>query len=147
MTASVIAQPGHSHDRLDGYDHAHARGENHDGHRHAHGHPHGHSHAHAEPASYGPSGPGAVMVDIGPGVGALIIETPAALHGAEIEISPLGSPARTHVAVRGRLGAGAAHYAAIYPSLPAGRYTVWNPEGVARCQVEITGATVTRLTW
>ena len=36
----------------------------------------------------GPSGPGSVVLDIGPGTGALVLYTPPACDGAEIEISP-----------------------------------------------------------
>src|ERR1017187_7453133 len=40
---------------------------------------------------HGPTGPGTVMLDIGPGVGALILHTPRELAGHEIEISPAGA--------------------------------------------------------
>jgi 16S rRNA A1518/A1519 N6-dimethyltransferase RsmA/KsgA/DIM1 with predicted DNA glycosylase/AP lyase activity len=39
---------------------------------------------------HGPTGPGTVVLEIGPGVGALILHTPAELNGHEIEISPTG---------------------------------------------------------
>jgi hypothetical protein len=50
-----------------------------------------------EPAP-GPSSSGSVVLDLGPGIGALVLHTPPELDGREIEISPLGStPARrTH---------------------------------------------------
>ena len=44
-----------------------------------------------EPAA-GPSGPGTVIMELGAGVGALILYTPADLDGEEIEISRDGDP-------------------------------------------------------
>ena len=76
-----------------------------------------------EPAA-GPSGPGTVVMELGAGIGALILYTPAGLDGEEIEISRDGSR-RTHSRVRPRHVPGQTRYAAVYPGLPAGRYTVW----------------------
>lgn len=134
----------------------HPAGHEHtDDHGHGHEHPHADSHSHphqaphtpAEPASYGPSREGTVLVDIGGDVGALIIDTPPALAGLEIEISPAGSARRTHVAVRERHGEGPVRHAAVFPGLAAGAYTVWDPQGQARRTAVITGASVTRITW
>ena len=50
-----------------------------------------------------PSGQGTVVLNIGAGIGALVIYTPGSLHGHEIEVSPVTDPAvRTHAAVRAR---------------------------------------------
>jgi len=38
-----------------------------------------------------PSGQGTVVLNIGAGIGALVITTPAALHGHEIEVSPVAT--------------------------------------------------------
>ncbi len=73
-------------------------------------------------SSAGPSGPGTVVLELGPGIGALILYTPAEMDGEEIEISRDGEP-RTHSRVRPRHMPGETRYAAVYPSLPAGRYT------------------------
>ena len=80
----------------------------------------------------GPSGPGTVIMELGADVGALILYTPAEMDGEEIEIScdepgELGS-GRTHSQVRPRHMPGETRYAAVYPGLPAGRYTVWRDE-------------------
>ena len=80
----------------------------------------------SEPVA-GPSGPGTVVLELGPGVGALILYTPAGLDGEEIEIGRDGEP-RTHSQVRPRHMPGQTRYAAVYPNLPAGRYTVWRDE-------------------
>ena len=51
----------------------------------------------------GPSGPGTVVLELGPGVGALILHTPTELDGREIEISRDERGARrTHSQVRPR---------------------------------------------
>ena len=42
----------------------------------------------------GPSGPGTVVMELGAGVGALILYTPAGLDGEEIEISRGGAGGR-----------------------------------------------------
>ena len=95
------------------------------------------------------SGAGSVVLDIGADVGALILHTPPHLDGAEIEISPHGSAdaPRTHSCVRERRTAATASYAAVYPALPAGRYTIWRDAGAPVATVVITGGHVTRHDW
>jgi hypothetical protein len=113
---------------------------------HGHGHAHGHRDAHAE--GYGPSEHGSVLVDIGGDVGALVILTPPDLHGTEIELSPVDhGDRRTHVAVRERRGPGATLHAAVFPSLAAGVYTVWDPASRPVTQVTVTGGQVAQLSW
>ena len=66
-------------------------------------------------------------MELGAGVGALILYTPADLDGEEIEISRDGEPAvsaPTPGSGRGTCPA-QTRYAAVYPGLPAGRYTIW----------------------
>src|SRR5260370_36345705 len=77
----------------------------------------------------GPPRAGSVVLDLGPGVGALILDAPAELNGREIEISPAGGGARadrTHSLVRERRTGAGRGYAAVYPGLAAGDYTVWH---------------------
>jgi hypothetical protein len=93
----------------------------------------------------GPSGPGTVVLDLGTDIGALILYTPADLDGAEIEISrDDADPAahRTHSQVRQRHMAAATTYAAVYPGLPAGEYTIWRDE-----HSPAAGATITGCRW
>ena len=107
-----------------------------------------------ESGQLGPSYDGTVMLDIGGDQGALIIMTPPELHLAEIELSLVGDerahepveahdhgdghththahPHRTHVAVRERRGPSGTQYAAIYPSLAQGEYTIWGLTGSPR---------------
>jgi hypothetical protein len=102
----------------------------------------------AEPAA-GPSGPGTVVMDLGAGIGALVLYTPAELDGAEIEISREDAPgaARTHSRVRPRhLPAGTRH-AAVYPGLPAGRYTIWRDRQHPAATVTVAGGQVTSCRW
>ncbi len=97
-----------------------------------------------EELHHGPTGAGAVIADIGGDRGALVLHTPEAMAGAEIEISSLGSAVRSHVAVLERRVAGARLFAAFYPSLRAGEYTVWNRDGTSAGIVAITGGAITQ---
>jgi hypothetical protein len=100
-----------------------------------------------EPAA-GPSGPGTVMMELGGDIGALILYTPADMDGTEIEISRDGDPGghRTHSQVRPRHLPTATRYAAVYPGLLAGAYTIWGGEGPAVTAV-ITAGQVTSCSW
>ncbi len=91
----------------------------------------------------GPTGAGAVIADIGGDRGALVLYTPDALAGAEIEISPRDTEVRTHVAVLERRVGRRPVFAAFYASLAAGEYTVWNLEGKPAGVVTIAGGEVT----
>ena len=85
-----------------------------------------------------------VMLDLGPGVGALVLHTRADLHGAEIEISPAGRDAeRSHKQVHERPVAGRPLYAAVFDRLPAGDYTLWLDDRPLRRNVAVAGAAVT----
>ena len=116
---------------------------------------------------------GRVVLDLGVGVGALVLFAPAELDGAEIEISAAREPAarRTHALVRKRAGvsmgeravagpgAGApaapcpgtgrqqVSYAAVYPGLAAGGYIVWRDADTEAGTVTITGGQVTSWAW
>jgi hypothetical protein len=101
-----------------------------------------------EPAA-GPTGPGTVVLELGADVGALVLYTPAALDGTEIEISRDGDPGarRTHSQVRQRPLATATAYAAVYPSLPAGQYTLWRDQHSPAATATVTGGQVTSCRW
>jgi hypothetical protein len=87
-----------------------------------------------------------VMLDLGPGVGALVLRTGADLHGKEIEISPSDSDeARSHKQVHDRPVGGRSHYAAVFDGLPAGEYTLWLDGLPLRREVAVAGASVTDL--
>jgi len=89
----------------------------------------------------GPSGPGSVVLDLGEGVGALVVDAPAERLGDEIEISASGGfwsgGRRTHSLVRERRTTAGTSYAAVYPGLPAAEYTVWLDEHTAAGTVTV----------
>ena len=97
----------------------------------------------------GPSGPGTVVLELGTGVGALVLHTPAELDGREIEISPEEAVAsrRTHSMVRPRHMTTETRYAAVYPDLAAGPYTIWADEQRPAGRVVITGGRITNWSW
>jgi hypothetical protein len=97
----------------------------------------------------GPTGAGSVVLELGGNVGVLVLHTPAAMHGQEIEISPCDTMGvrRTHSQVRKRITATGTSYAAVYPGLTAGRYTVWRDAGRPAGTVTIEGGRVTDFHW
>ncbi len=95
----------------------------------------------------GTSGPGSVILELGEGVGALILETPPDLHGHEIEISPADGGPRTHSLVRERRTAMKTAYAAVYPALAEGDYVVWDEDGIPAGRVIIRGGQATWFRW
>jgi len=108
-------------------------------------HPHGST---GERDQLGPSGDGTVMLDIGPGRGALIVHASAAMVGVELEIARTNpGDARSHMAVRKRVGPRGDRYAAIFPSLPVGEYVVYSPDGAAGPVVTVTSGTIAELAW
>ena len=103
--------------------------------------------------AYGPTGAGTVLLDLGPGAGALILFTPAELAGREIEISPGGpdesgpGTGRAHAAVRERPGPHGPRYAVVYAGLAPGGYTIWTDHTTPAGTVTITGGQVTCHDW
>jgi hypothetical protein len=98
----------------------------------------------------GPSGPGTVVLELGPGAGALILMTPAELDGAEIEVSRLDGPDaghRTHSLVRPRHVSGGTVHAAVYPDLPPGEYAVLGPAGEAVASVTVVAGAAATARW
>ncbi|BEL02540.1 hypothetical protein Q0Z83_007310 [Actinoplanes sichuanensis] len=108
----------------------------------------GHGDHHHHHHTYAPSGQGTVMLNIGGTIGALIIHTPATLHGHEIEVSPVDdSGHRTHAAVRARYVRSGVTFCVVIDSLPEGRYTVWQDDDTPYTQVEVVGGAVAEVTW
>ena len=97
----------------------------------------------------GPSTSGSVVLELGPGIGALVLHTPPELDGAEIDISPNTEPAakRTHSQVRQRLIPGGTQFAAVYPGLAAGEYTIWRDASTPAITVTVDGGQVTTARW
>jgi hypothetical protein len=114
MSSALTHEHGHA---AHAHDHAHG-----DGHPHGHDHDHVHEAGVVAPAARSAS----VAIEIGPGVGALILYPAERYRGREIEISRLdGDGRRTHTGVHERTTERAALLTAIFGSLPAGEYRIW----------------------
>jgi hypothetical protein len=89
-----------------------------------------------------------VILEIGQDLGALIVRTPASMHGLEIEISPEGDDDhRSHKQVLERTGGGESAYTAVFDQLACGTYTLWK-DGVARVRgAEVGPGCVSELDW
>ena len=107
----------------------------------------------AEPV-LGPSSAGSVVLELGDTTGVLVLEATAELNGREIEISPVGGADhahahahRTHSMVRERGTAAGRSYAAVYPGLAVGGYTIWRDHDTPVGTVTIEGGRVTSYRW
>jgi hypothetical protein len=100
-------------------------------HEHDHSHAGGH-HQHHHPADEVRVQP--VVLDLGDGVGALIVHTDPSLLGVEVEISPAGDDtARQHKEVLRRSMGPTVATVLVYDNLEAGDYTLWiDDRAVAR---------------
>jgi len=99
------------------------------------------------------AGQGAVLLDIGGDVGAVVVTMPAALLGTEVEIRPVGQAAHghshhPHVAVVNRPAGGTRIPSLVFPELLEGRYEL-HEKGtqVARLTVDVRGGEVTTAAW
>jgi hypothetical protein len=84
-----------------------------------------------------------LVLDIGGDVGALVIHTGPELAEQEIEISPGLYAPRSHNVVHARTNRERTAYTAVFPSVPAGEYTVWSGDGAPHATVTIRGGEVT----
>ena len=89
-----------------------------------------------------------VVLELGEGIGALIVHTDPAMHGVEIEISPAGmDQTRSHKEVLERRAGMQPGYTGVFDSLAAGRYTLW-VDGVARAfDVQVRDGRIAELHW
>lgn len=116
--------------------------------KHTHDHDHsaaGHRHETEHVAEPADGGSDTLVLDIGGDIGALSITTEADRNELEIEISPVGvdSTMRTHNVVHPRQVGTKTIYAAVFPSVLAGDYTVWHDESTSAGTVTIKGGHVT----
>jgi len=89
-----------------------------------------------------------VVIDIGGTIGALVVNTPEALDGAEIEICPVGTTTRSHTIVRPReLPGGGTVYAGVFPSLPAGDYVLLPYGSRPESPVHVDGGVISQIDW
>ena len=88
------------------------------------------------------------MLDIGDGVGALVVHTPKQCNGLEIEIRRLGEARQlTHTEVRERALPDRSVFAGVFPAIVAGTYTLVGAGGRPDTEVTIGDGTVTEITW
>lgn len=88
------------------------------------------------------------VLELGAGVGAAVIYTPAALNGAEIEIKPRsGEWTGAHTAVRARLTGQASEplHAALFFGLQAGTYDLRLGDDLR--SIQVLNGQVTEETW
>ena len=121
------------------------------GHDHRHRHEPG-THAHANRENPW-AGQGAVLLDIGGDIGALVVEMPAEMVDVEVEIRPVEGVARApghhpHVAVVARRVGARTVPSLVYPELRAGTYELYQ-KGTDRVEMtaRVEGGLVKQVTW
>lgn len=88
------------------------------------------------------------MLELGDGVGALVVYTDPELHAVEVEISPYERDgARSHKQVHERLVGERPLYAAVFDRLDAGAYTLWLDGDARSRHVRVADAAVTEIDW
>jgi hypothetical protein len=107
-----------------------------------------HDHGHPENPF---AGQGAVLLDIGGDVGALVVTMPRAMVGDEVEVvsgREVPGHHRPHVAVVDRPVAGGTVPSLVFPELAAGSYALV-PKGTddVHLRVEVRGGAVTAADW
>src|SRR5918911_3631006 len=110
----------------------------------------GHDHHHdVREATLGPTDGASVVIDVGGDTGALVVYTPGALAGREIEIRRVpGAWTGAHTAVRARRLAHDVVWAACFAALVSGRHEVRVRGSSSRAVgVEVTGGRVTEISW
>src|SRR5919198_4754716 len=87
-----------------------------------------------------------VVLEIGEGLGALIVHAGAELHGAEVEISSSGADGkRQHKEVLERKIDGEPAFTAVFDGLAADRYTLWVAGRPRARDVAVRGGEVAEL--
>jgi hypothetical protein len=93
-----------------------------------------------------PAASASVALDIGAGRGALVIYPDESFRGAEIEISlEHGDGRRVHTGVHDRTTQAGSMLTAVFGSLPAGDYLVWETATSAGERVTVLEGTVTEI--
>ncbi len=109
-----------------------------------HTHPHAHAHTHTHEAGTPPEG-GPVVVDIGDGVGALIVHTDPSLLGHELHVRKAGESHTTHTGVWERELGDHPIVVAVFLALDEGRYTLLDLDGQPTTEVMIESGRVAEL--
>jgi hypothetical protein len=89
-----------------------------------------------------------LVLDIGGGVGALVLYTGPELAAQQIEVSLEGEDrARIHTAVHERRVMGRAVFAGVFPELREGRYRIWTDDPTRVAEVTIVSGSVAEVDW
>jgi hypothetical protein len=116
---------------------------------HVHDHAHGaqdHVHVHERFADHPHNQH--VVLDIGDGVGALIVHTDPGLLGNEVEISPAGDDtSRSHKEVLERVIGGRSSYVLVFDNLSEGDHTLWIDDVARARNVRVTSGEIAELDW
>jgi hypothetical protein len=89
-----------------------------------------------------------VVIDVDSTAGALVLATSANYEGTEVEIHPTLDPSsRSHVWVLPREGVGEVLYAAVFPRLACGDYTVLAQDGSVHEVLTVNPNQVTFASW
>jgi hypothetical protein len=113
-----------------------------------HDHDHAHAHTHDRHDDHDPADvrSQSVVLDLGDGIGALIVHTDPELLGVEVEISPTGADGnRQHKEVLQRTIGQATVNVLVYDNLPEGNYTLWIGEVALASNVRIESGSVAEL--
>jgi hypothetical protein len=87
----------------------------------------------------------ALVLDIGEDVGAAVVYTEASCAGWVLDLTPAGSPRShdLHNVVRRRTApTGEAVFAAVFPQVHRGRYSLWGDAAVPLAEITVAGGTV-----
>jgi hypothetical protein len=105
------------------------------------------SHTHATELGIGtPASSASVALDIGGGLGALVILPSERFRGREIEISPVDDDRpRVHTGVHERASDAGSTLTAIFGSLPAGDYVIWEDADTAGPLIEVPDGGVAQI--
>lgn len=86
-----------------------------------------------------------VVLDIGDGVGALMLYTNPELVGHEVEVSRKDQESRIHTVVHERRIMGRTVFAGVFPELSEGDYRVWTDDPRPVAEVTIVSGQVTEV--
>ena len=116
-----------------------------------HGHAHHHDHHDHHDHHHGPLPPsteGSVVMEVGGDIGAVVVYTPDALAGLEIELALRGDDHQfVHTEVRERQLPDGTIYAGVFPAVPSGEYTLLPVAALPALDVDVEGGYVAELSW
>jgi hypothetical protein len=105
-----------------------------------------HTHTHTPEPVLPPSRQGTVILDIGDGIGALVVHTPKELCGVEVEVARRGeTSALVHTEVRERVLPEGSVFAGVFVALDEGDYTLLDIDGTGARDVSVESGRVTEV--